>query len=457
MARSRDADLRISGMGLMPRFALSMTAALSIVMCVAGFSLYRSSVRITDAARDSSVSSALQNLQADPPIPFQQRSKKARRHRTGVMIHSVMMGDEQKREGTLYQLRSEKGELSELLIPAEEEGGAGAFLRVIVALMVGVVFVGAVVALWVANQVSKPIVNIVHDIRQISKGDFRHRTRASGGGEIELLARSIDRMTHELEEAQDAQLELSIRQHEMELAGGVHEALLPQTTPLIDGFDLGASHMSSAHFGGDFHEFINLEDGRVGLLVCDVSGEGIPAALVGATARSCMRAALLRGEPVVETLKQINRELATDLRRGMFVTALYALLDPRTGSLEVASAGHKVPLLRYSASDRKLHLIHPEGLALGIGKGAVFERSLESTTVNMGAGDRLLMANSAPLGLTNPAGDELGEKAFYSLVLRHAQLPTTKFLRELRHSLLNYAESEEATIDVSLVTLLREA
>jgi len=465
MARgAREADLRIRGMGLMARFALSMTIALTVVMVIAGYALYRTATGLIEEAVERQIGRAMV-LTHDAP-EWEQVGKTARERMGGaIRIFPVKYGDELQHRGTVFRqfevrkdrFREEFKPLQTWLVPDEVAGRDAALLRVVAAVLIVVVLVGAAVSLWIAQRVAQPLGDIVGDIRQISKGDLHHRSRARGGGEIELLARTIDRMAHELEEARDVEVELSIRQREMDLAAGVHEALLPLATPLIEGYDLGAAHLASAHFGGDFHDFIELGDGRVGLLVCDVSGEGIPAALIGATARSYLRSALSSGGDVAELLKGVNQELVRDVRRGMFVTALYVLVDPSTDRAQVACAGHKVPLVRYCAADEKLRLVHPEGIALGFDRGPVFDRTLRVQEIELAPGDRLFLTNASAVGLTDPDGEELGERSFYQAVLRHVKQPTPRFLRGVRQVLSDFVGDEGFSVGISLVTVSREA
>lgn len=457
MSTPRDADLRIRGLGLRARFALTMAGALALVMGIASYSLYSASSRITAASLDDTLARALV-LSAKEPA-YEQAGGAAREHReTGVQIFSVNYGAGLSQRGLVFQLPPKAGKEPDRLFVPDTGRQSNALFGMILAVMLSVVVVGLGVALWVANQVSSPIEGIVQDIRQIAKGDLSHRTRARGGGaEIELLARSIDRMTRDLEAAQEAELELSIRDRERELAGGVREALLPVATPLVSGYDLGAAHLASAELGGDFHDWVELSDGRVGLLVCDVSGQGVPAALIGATARAYLRKELSAGGDVAEAFKRVNREIARDVRRGMFVTALYLLLDAESGRAQLACAGHKMPLIRFDAAERKLRLVHPEGIALGFDKGPVFDRALQLTELEIAPGDRLTLSNSGPLAIVAEDGTNLDEKSFFKMVLRHSGQPTPKFLRGLRQGLEEYGGSETLSADVSLVTISREA
>jgi serine phosphatase RsbU (regulator of sigma subunit) len=252
-------------------------------------------------------------------------------------------------------------------------------------------------------------------------------------------------------------MELSVRDREIALAGDVREALLPQTTPKIAGYDLGSLHVDSPTPGGDFHEFIELDDGRVGLLVCDVSGRGIHGAMIGAIARSYLRVELSRGGEVAAALSRANVELARDVRRGMYVTAMYVLVDPKEGIATVACAGHKMPLIRFAAADKKIRLIQPEGIALGLDKGSVFDSALKVQKMPIEPGDRIVIANTGPVGVKNDAGEELGEKAFYRQVLQHAGMPTEAMLEAVRSDLQTFAGKEAFPNDISIVSLRRMA
>ena len=453
-------DLRLRGVGLKRRFVTSMTVALSLVLVVAAMLLYTAASRVQERVQNDDFARSVRLTQRGPRTTDLGQPAK---HETGVEVRMVSYGPEESR-GRIY--RYEDGDESlgafELLVPDSGDRAGRALLGLIVAIMIVVVLVGAVVALWVAGKVTRPIQMLIDDVRQISHGELQRRIRTSGGGEVELLARSIERMTRDLEEAQEAQFELSVRERELSLATDVREALLPVATPLLEGYDIGAVHISSASIGGDFHDYIEMADGRVGLLVCDVSGQGMPAALIGATARSYLRTELLHiaagEEPVQavgEALRRVNGWLGSDVRRGVYVTALYALVDPGLGRATVACAGHKIPLLRYSAEDGKLRSVHPEGIALGLDRGSVFDQRLEVQEVPMEVGDRLFLSNSGPVRILNAEGRELGEKAFFGRVLRHAGLESLEFLKALRSDLVSYAGEAGLPHDISLVTIAR--
>jgi serine phosphatase RsbU (regulator of sigma subunit) len=376
----------------------------------------------------------------------------------GKVIRADIEYGADRQRGVIYRYQEPNADPFFVLMPDSARAAERGLLGLIVGVTLLVILVGAGVSVYVASQVSGPIVQIVEDVRQISTGDLAHRTHARGGGEIALLARAIDRMTKSLAEARENEVELQIREREVEVAGEVRSALLPQTTPQLPGYDVGALHLASGALGGDFHDFVETsgEHGaRVALLACEVSGKGLPGALVGATARAYLRAELATVGHVRAALERVNRELARDVRRGMAVTALCAQIDPATGVAIVACAGHKIPLMRYTAADKKLRLLQPEGIALAFDKGPVFERTLQIAEVPLEPGDRLVLCNSGAVSIVDPEGVELGEKPLYAHVMKLCGHKPEEFLERLRTVLEAHAGGAPLARDVAIVTIAR--
>ena len=449
----RENDLRIKVMGLKARFVLATTVPLAIVMAVTAFLLYREATRIVRSSQVDLISEAVRFTHTAQPYEF---DPDGRVLPSGVLVFPFRHGE--KGRGRLYRHDIDPGgprfDRFDLLVP-EAETASLAMMRWIAGTFLAALVIGAGISIWVAESVSRPVQGLIYDVRQIAMGNLRHHTKASGPHELRLLARAIDRMTHDLAEGKETEIELSVRQRELDLATSVRNALLPEGTPLIEGYDLGAAFLPSPRFGGDFHEFVQRADGLWGVLVGEVSGRGVPAALVGATARATLRGELQRVGEVGDAFHRINRWLAGDVRRGMFVSALYALLDPAQGRVTVACAGHKIPLLRVCKADGQLRVVQPEGIAFGFDKGVVFERRLQVVEVPIDPGDRLVLANSAPVRIQGDQGEELGEKAFYARVRKHSVEDTTLFLRALRRDLEQFAGKAGCQEDISIVTLSR--
>jgi predicted ester cyclase len=136
-------------------------------------------------------------------------------------------------------------------------------------------------------------------------------------------------------------------EQELQVARQIQQALLPEATPELDGWELTTYYEPAREVGGDFYDFLEFEDGRLGLVVGDATGKGMPAALVMATTRGMLRAVVQSVESPGEVLARVNEALVAEIPQNMFVTCLYAILDPKSGSLRYANAGHDLPYLRH--------------------------------------------------------------------------------------------------------------
>jgi serine phosphatase RsbU (regulator of sigma subunit) len=154
-------------------------------------------------------------------------------------------------------------------------------------------------------------------------------------------------------------------------------------------------------------------------------------------------------------MQDVNRQLVRDVHRGIAVASLYVLLDPEQGTAAVTCTGHKLPLIRYTGADKRVRLIHPEGIALGFDRGPVFDAKLETVKVPVDPGDRLVLVNSGAVSTVDEAGAELGEKALYAYVQRLGGLSTDAFLAKLVAALEAYRGEAPFPRDVSILTVAR--
>jgi len=151
-------------------------------------------------------------------------------------------------------------------------------------------------------------------------------------------------------------------EQELQVAKLIQQHFLPRTAPDLPGWDVDAYYRPAREVGGDFYDFIALDDGKVGLVIGDVTDKGVPAALVMAATRSVLRAAAQRLIDPGEVLERVNEHLCPDIPENMFVTCLYGVLEPSTGRLRFANAGHNLPCVRSGSRVVELRATEP-GLA----------------------------------------------------------------------------------------------
>jgi len=188
---------------------------------------------------------------------------------------------------------------------------------------------------------------------------------------------------------------------ELREARRIQLGLFPSESPEVEGYALEGLCLPSREVGGDWFDYLPLADGRLGVILADVSGKGLAAALLMASTRSMLRLLAEDGTSPGEVLRRLNYSLVRDLPASRFVTMVYAVLDPVGGRLAFANAGHPYPLLVDSQGGRFLET--ETGLPLGIRDGSFAERE-----VHLSSESRLVLYSDGVSEATSPLGEEYG-------------------------------------------------
>jgi serine phosphatase RsbU (regulator of sigma subunit)/anti-sigma regulatory factor (Ser/Thr protein kinase) len=234
-------------------------------------------------------------------------------------------------------------------------------------------------------------------------------------------------------------------EQEMRVATLIQQTLLPEDVPHLEGYDVAAYYRPAREVGGDFYDFLYFDDGQVGLIIGDVTDKGVPAALVMATTRTLLRAAAERLESPGLVLERVNDLLHPDIPPRMFVTCLYALLEPETGRLQYANAGHDLPYRRCREGVDELRAI---GMPLGLMPGMTYEEK----DITLSKGETILFHSDGLVEAHSPDGEMFGFPKLKSLMASHpGGAPLMDFLlKELAHFTGPGWEQED---DVTFVTL----
>src|SRR5215203_2341932 len=276
------------------------------------------------------------------------------------------------------------------------------------------------------------------DIHRISGGKIVEAWRASGARPIlEVLAQEI----RERERVEQ----------ELQVARSIQQASLPKEVPKLEGWEIAPLYRPAREVGGDFYDFLELADGHLGLVVGDATDKGVPAALVMTAARSMLRAVAQASESPGDVLRRANDPLATDIPTNMFVTCFYAILDPNSGSLRYANAGHDLPYLRCRSGDDAEEL-RATGMPLGLMPGM----SYEEKEASLREGDSVLFYSDGLVEAHDPHYEMFGFPRLRRLVAEHDEERwLVDFLMEELYSFVG--EGWEQEDDITLVTLRRSA
>jgi sigma-B regulation protein RsbU (phosphoserine phosphatase) len=191
-------------------------------------------------------------------------------------------------------------------------------------------------------------------------------------------------------------------EQQLRIAKQVQSALLPAADPIAHGYDISGTNVPTWEIGGDYFDYLPQPDGRLGLAVADVSGKGVPAALIMATFRAALRAQRVRGKPLDGIADRLNRILLDSMDASRFVTAFYGLLDPASGELGFANCGHNPPILLRGAGLRET--LPSGGPALGMWREARFSPG----SVTLLPGDVLVLYTDGVVEVMNPSGEMFG-------------------------------------------------
>jgi serine phosphatase RsbU (regulator of sigma subunit)/anti-sigma regulatory factor (Ser/Thr protein kinase) len=245
-------------------------------------------------------------------------------------------------------------------------------------------------------------------------------------------------------------LERARLEHQFRLAALVQQTLLPREIPDLSGWRIHGHYQPAQAVGGDFYDFIPFEDGRIGLIIGDVTDKGIPAALVMATTRSLLRSIALKVGSPGAVLEQVNGLLDRDIPSKMFVTCFYAVLDPVTGRLTYANAGHNLPYRSHPDTDCVAEL-WATGMPLGLMPSMVYE---ERETV-ISPGECLVLYSDGLVEAHNARREMFGNPRLQAL-LRNCIGDCPDLIRRLLNELVAFAgRGWEQEDDVTLVTVQR--
>jgi len=186
-----------------------------------------------------------------------------------------------------------------------------------------------------------------------------------------------------------APLSIPFEDRELRASREIQSALLPREVPFLQGYHMEVEYQPCGALSGDFYDFHVYEDGRLLLTLGDVSGKGPAGAMVMAMVQTLFRENAHVASGPADLLRRVNDGFAGTLGKGVFVTALVALLDPETHRLTLGGAGHH-PLLLMNPVERRSTQVSAKGLALGLVGGEAFAQSLTETTIDVAPGDSLL-------------------------------------------------------------------
>jgi serine phosphatase RsbU (regulator of sigma subunit)/predicted ester cyclase len=241
-------------------------------------------------------------------------------------------------------------------------------------------------------------------------------------------------------------------EQELRVARRIQQASLPKEVPELEGWKIAPRYQPAREVGGDFYDFHPLSEGRLGLVVGDATGKGVPAALVMSTTLGMLQLAAqaLGSSSPGEVLERVNEALTVRIPSNMFVTCFYAILDPKSASLRYANAGHDLPYLHRGRGEAEE--LRARGMPLGLMPGM----SYEEKEIELDVGEGVLFYSDGLVEAHDPKGEMFGFPRLRVLIAEHAEEGSLgNLLLEELYSFVG--EGWEQEDDITLLTLRRSA
>jgi len=325
--------------------------------------------------------------------------------------------------------------------------------REIVLIITGIgLLIGITGIYLLSNYFVQPIGRIVSRVRKFSEGDLDSQLPLTGAEEFYEISKALNELIMRFRRDRKNIVQREILQKEMEMAEEIQRALIPQKLPDVAGIEIGTLYKAARMVGGDLFDFIPIDDHRFGVAVADVSGKGVPGSLVMAMVRTAIRLETRPDRTARDILIEVNDFVADDIKRGMFVTILLAILDTSTGKVNFASAGHN-PVLHYIHAESRAEFLNAPGMPVGIKRKEEFEASIEMAEIQVADNDFLLIYTD---GVTEGRGDNrqvYGTDRIVTILQEHEAGSATEIARAIEGDIARFVGKNSQHDDITMVIL----
>jgi sigma-B regulation protein RsbU (phosphoserine phosphatase) len=278
-----------------------------------------------------------------------------------------------------------------------------------------------------------------HHIREFTREDLNLLTVMANVAAIRIEHARLN----EIEETERAMAK------EMQQAALIQQRLLPATAPSVEGLDIAAKAVASRHVGGDYYDFIHFPDGRVAMMVGDVAGKGMPAALLMSSLQARVHVLIEDGDDLGDKLRRLNKSTCGNCPDNRFITFFLCVADPKTNQLAYASAGHNPPVVVRAGGG--YDMLTGGGVILGIMPKAAYEQS----ETQFGPGDILVLFSDGVTEAPDPEDQEFGEERLAKLVASMRDRPAREIVEEIHKAVAVYTQGAPPADDITVLVARR--
>ncbi len=239
---------------------------------------------------------------------------------------------------------------------------------------------------------------------------------------------------------------------ELEIGQEVQNHLLPDKKFKIPNFDLAAFCLPAKEVGGDLYDFIQLTDKKFAVIIGDVSGKGLPAAIYMTLTKGILQAAIDKEKGPAEALKKANFLIYKTIGRNFFISLIMAIIDVETNKIQIARAGHN-PVIYLPGNKSNCQLLRPNGIALGLEKGEIFDQEIDEIEMTMGSGDVFLFYTDGISEALNKQREEFGEQRMVNILNSNHKAAAEDIISAIQQDVQKHLGDENRHDDMTMLVL----
>ncbi|MCR5099413.1 MAG: SpoIIE family protein phosphatase [Lachnospiraceae bacterium] len=332
-------------------------------------------------------------------------------------------------------------------------------ILIFVSLFVGLLLILSLAASKLANRLTEPIISLVSDAQVISKGDLDHRAEIVSNDEIGDLAQGFNDMAVSLKKYIADLTSVTAEKErigaELNVATKIQADMLPSIFPAFPertDMDIYASMDPAKEVGGDFYDLFMVDQDHLGVVMADVSGKGVPAALFMVIAKTLIKNQMQSGLPVDQVFAAVNDQLAENNEENLFVTAWIAVIDLKTGDVEFSDAGHELPFVLHADGSVKTYSPAKKRPPLACLEGMQYSMD----RMNLDIGDMLFLYTDGVPEATSSSDELYGMERLQAILEQHTNDAPDELLRAVRADVDAFVGDASQFDDLTMLAFVRK-
>jgi sigma-B regulation protein RsbU (phosphoserine phosphatase) len=271
---------------------------------------------------------------------------------------------------------------------------------------------------------------------------------------VESLAEQVGLAVHN-SDAMQLQIEKSKLDLDLELASNIQSLLLPSQFPSSDKVEFAAHYTAAQKIGGDLYDVFSIDESKIGVAIADVSGKGISASILMAICQTNLRHLSRQKNSPSEVLRAINAQMQSSMRRDMFITIIYAIIDLEQDIITFARAGHELPYFYHHATNGSASVepIQSEGMALGMVPPEIFDITIKDRTVPFTKNDALILYTDGVTESVNASGEEYSGERLLDTLQTNGNGGAQAVLDHVMDSIYRFSGNEGQLDDLTLIAI----